>query len=72
MYNLFEMNYRFGSLVFGGGDVLIPMMYEQYVTRPQSPHILKTKREVVQLSKEDFIKQLMSRKKSLHLILFFI
>ncbi|HNJ57740.1 MAG TPA: chromate transporter, partial [Chitinophagaceae bacterium] len=32
--NLFENNYRFGSLVFGGGDVLMPMMYEQYVVRP--------------------------------------
>jgi len=33
-YNLFENSYRFGSLVFGGGDVLMPMMYEQYVIRP--------------------------------------
>ncbi len=28
---LFENNYRFGSMVFGGGNVLIPMMYEQFV-----------------------------------------
>jgi len=28
---LFENNYRFGSLVFGGGNVLIPMMLEQFV-----------------------------------------
>lgn len=28
---LFENTYRFGSLVFGGGQVLIPMMYEQFV-----------------------------------------
>lgn len=28
---LFENMYRFGSLVFGGGQVLIPMMYEQFV-----------------------------------------
>ncbi len=35
-YNLFENFYRFGSLVFGGGDVLMPMMYEQYVVRPQT------------------------------------
>jgi chromate transporter len=33
-YNLLENSYRFGSLVFGGGDVLMPMMYEQYVIRP--------------------------------------
>ena len=29
-YNLFENFYRFGSFVFGGGDVLIPMMLDQY------------------------------------------
>ena len=28
---LFENNYRFGSLVFGGGNVLVPMMLEQFV-----------------------------------------
>lgn len=28
---VFENSYRFGSLVFGGGNVLIPMMYEQFV-----------------------------------------
>lgn len=28
---LFENTYRFGTLVFGGGNVLIPMMFEQYV-----------------------------------------
>jgi chromate transporter len=28
---LFENNYRFGTLVFGGGNVLIPMMFEQFV-----------------------------------------
>jgi chromate transporter len=33
-YNLFENFYRFGSLVFGGGDVLLPMMIDQYVERP--------------------------------------
>ncbi len=28
---LFENNYRFGSLVFGGGNVLLPMIFEQFV-----------------------------------------
>ncbi len=28
---VFENSYRFGSLVFGGGNVLITMMYEQFV-----------------------------------------
>ncbi|HXP50377.1 MAG TPA: chromate transporter, partial [Bacteroidia bacterium] len=32
--NLFENCYRFGSIVFGGGDVLVPMMLDQYVARP--------------------------------------
>ncbi|MCF3110597.1 chromate transporter [Niabella sp. CC-SYL272] len=32
--NLFENNYRMGSLVFGGGNVLMPIMYEQYSVRP--------------------------------------
>ena len=36
-FNLTENVYRFGSLVFGGGDVLMPMMYEQYVVREKNP-----------------------------------
>jgi chromate transporter len=28
---LFENIYRFGSLVYGGGNVLVPLMYEQFV-----------------------------------------
>lgn len=32
--NLFENTYRMGSLVFGGGQVLMPMMYEQFSVRP--------------------------------------
>ena len=38
-YNLFENFYRFGSLVFGGGDVLIPMMYQQYVVHPATERV---------------------------------
>lgn len=34
--NLFESNYRMGSLVFGGGNVLMPIMYEQYSVRPDA------------------------------------
>jgi len=50
-YNLFENFYRFGSFVFGGGDVLIPMMYEQYVVRPeQKPDSLRAK-----LTREEFL-----------------
>lgn len=53
--NLFENNYRFGSLVFGGGDVLIPLMYEQYVTRPQTKRIQENKRDVLKIDREDFL-----------------
>lgn len=40
-YNLTENMYRFGSLVFGGGDVLMPMMYEQYVVRDKTKAMSK-------------------------------
>lgn len=39
VYNLMENTYRFGSLVFGGGDVLMPMMYEQYVLREKTQYM---------------------------------
>src|SRR5690606_25459112 len=39
IYNLTENTYRFGSLVFGGGDVLMPMMYEQYVIRERTNYM---------------------------------
>ncbi len=32
---LFENTYRYGSIVFGGGHVLIPMMYNQFVEYKQ-------------------------------------
>jgi chromate transporter len=56
--NLFENNYRFGSLVFGGGQVLIPMVYEQYVERPKSPQVVRRnqnkKESVITISAQDF------------------
>ena len=55
LFNLFETNYRFGSFVFGGGDVLIPMMYEQYVTRPNSARIKTTKRDVIKINSDAFL-----------------
>src|SRR5215213_828207 len=49
--NLFENAYRMGSLVFGGGQVLMPMMYEQFSVRPL---IIKEKNpNVVQIDKDD-------------------
>jgi chromate transporter len=56
--NLFENTYRFGSLVFGGGQVLIPMMYEQFVARPQSPNVQKKNEgkmgNVISIPRDDF------------------
>ena len=54
-FNLFENNYRFGSFVFGGGDVLIPMMYEQYVTRPNTEHVKESKRDVLKINSAAFL-----------------
>lgn len=53
--NLFENSYRFGSLVFGGGDVLMPMMYEQYVVRPQTETVQESKRDVLKMNQTDFL-----------------
>lgn len=56
--NLFENMYRYGSMVFGGGQVLIPMLYEQYVERPKAPRVQKKNEDkdqsVVVIDKEDF------------------
>lgn len=57
-FNLFENMYRFGSLVFGGGQVLIPMMYEQYVERPKSPVVqrknLDKTQNVITIDRQEF------------------
>ena len=34
IFNLFENFYRFGSIVFGGGQALLPMMFYQFVQHP--------------------------------------
>lgn len=49
--NLFENTYRMGSLVFGGGQVLMPIMYEQFSVRPEA--IKEKNPDVVQIDKED-------------------
>jgi chromate transporter len=52
--NLFENTYRFGSLVFGGGQVLIPFMYEQFVARPESQKLMQRNPNIVKIDKDDF------------------
>lgn len=51
---LFENTYRFGSLVFGGGQVLIPMMYEQFVARPQSQKLIQRNPNLIKIDNEEF------------------
>jgi chromate transporter len=45
IWNITENFYRFGSLVFGGGDVLVPLMYEQFVVRPKPENQYMTSEE---------------------------
>lgn len=52
--NLFENMYRFGSLVFGGGQVLIPIMFEQFVARPESGKLIQRNPNVIRIDKEGF------------------
>jgi chromate transporter len=49
--NLFENFYRMGSLVFGGGQVLMPMLYEQYCVRPEAERVKD--RDVIKIEKDD-------------------
>lgn len=49
--NLFENLYRMGSLVFGGGHVLMPMLYEQFSVRPDV--VRNRNPNVVHIEKED-------------------
>jgi len=51
---VFENTYRFGSLVFGGGNVLMPMMYEQFVARPQSQQLIQRNPHILRIDRTDF------------------
>ena len=51
--NLFENTYRMGSLVFGGGQVLMPMMYEQFCVRSLEVKKKKNDQNVITIDKED-------------------
>ena len=55
IFNLFENFYRFGSLVFGGGDVLIPMILDQYVARPSAPKFADNKQNIIRIDKSEFL-----------------
>lgn len=55
VYNLFENFYRFGSFVFGGGDVLIPMMLDQYVARPSDEKFAENKTNIIRIEREELL-----------------
>ncbi|MEY2918301.1 MAG: hypothetical protein RIS73_2015 [Bacteroidota bacterium] len=54
-YNLFENFYRFGSFVFGGGDVLIPLMLDQYVARPNSERMQKKDQNIIRIERDELL-----------------
>ena len=54
-FNLFENFYRFGSFVFGGGDVLIPLMLDQYVVRPTSERAVKKNPDIIKVEREELL-----------------
>lgn len=54
-FNLFENSYRFGSFVFGGGDVLLPMMLDQYVERPNSKQVLQNNPDALKIDRKDLL-----------------
>jgi len=54
-YNLFENFYRFGSFVFGGGDVLIPLMLDQYVARPSAPKFIDSRQNIIRIDRSELL-----------------
>jgi chromate transporter len=52
--NLFENTYRMGSFVFGGGQVLIPMMESQFSERKQQSNFENRNPNAIIIDKEDF------------------
>jgi chromate transporter len=54
-FNLFENFYRFGSIVFGGGDVLIPMMIDQYVARPTADKFVSNKSNIIKIERDELL-----------------
>ncbi len=54
-FNLFENFYRFGSFVFGGGDVLIPMMVDQYVARPTAKKFKDSTQNIIRINRDDLL-----------------
>ena len=54
-FNLFENFYRFGSIVFGGSDVLLPLMLDQYVARPNTVKNIQKNPNAIKIDKTDLL-----------------
>lgn len=54
-FNLFENFYRFGSIVFGGSDVLLPLMLDQYVARPTSARVQEKNPNSIKIDRSDLL-----------------
>ena len=54
-FNLFENFYRFGSIVFGGSDVLLPLMLDQYVARPNHREALERNPNQIRIERADLL-----------------
>lgn len=55
VFNVFESHYRFGSIVFGGGDVLLPMMLDQFVERPKNPKVIARNPNIIRMDREQLL-----------------
>lgn len=55
VYNVFENFYRFGSIVFGGSDVLLPLMLDQYVARPNTAKAIQNNPNAIKIEKSDLL-----------------
>ncbi|MFT3979176.1 MAG: chromate transporter [Ferruginibacter sp.] len=55
VFNLFENFYRFGSIVFGGGDVLLPLLLDQYVARSTNPKSVERNPNQIRIDKSDLL-----------------
>ncbi len=54
-FNLFENFYRFGSIVFGGSDVLLPLMLDQYVARPTDKKVQVKNPNTIKIERSDLL-----------------
>lgn len=54
-FNLFENFYRFGSIVFGGSDVLLPLMLDQYVARPTDKKVQVKNPNAIKIERSDLL-----------------